>query len=74
MGLTADIRRPSQTVFFPPDDLSGGKPACPAGKQVLKRCLYSAMENINSTMILYRHNNKNTRAAIDVFFAARVAR
>jgi hypothetical protein len=51
-----------------------GKPACPAGKQVLKRCLYSAMEDINSAMILYRHNNKNNRAAIDVFFAARVAR
>ena len=28
-------RRRTQTVFFPPDDLSGGKPACPPGKQVL---------------------------------------
>jgi hypothetical protein len=33
--LTADARRHAQTVFFPPADLSGGKPVCPAGKQVL---------------------------------------
>lgn len=32
--LTADPRRHAQTLFFSPDDLSGGKPACPSGKQV----------------------------------------
>ena len=32
------------------------------------------MENINSTINLYRHIKKNNRVAIDVFFAARVAR
>lgn len=26
-----------QTISFPPDDLSGGKPACPSGKQVFKK-------------------------------------
>ena len=72
--LTADARRHPQTVFFPPDDLSGGKPACPPGKQVLKGCLYSAMGSINSTVNLYGHINNINRAAIDVFFTARVAR
>jgi hypothetical protein len=28
------------------------------------------MENINSTMILSRHSNKNNRVAIDVFLPA----
>jgi hypothetical protein len=32
------------------------------------------MENINSTMNLYRNINKNNRAAIDEFFAARACR
>ena len=41
---------------------------------ILKRSFYSAMENINSTMILYRHSTKNNRVAIDVFFAGRVGR
>ena len=31
------------------------------------------MENISSIMNLYRHINKNNRAAIDVFFVPRVA-
>jgi hypothetical protein len=38
--LTADERRHAQTVFFSPDDLSGGKPACPEGKQVLEKRHY----------------------------------
>jgi hypothetical protein len=35
--LTADKRRRAQTVFFSPADLSGEKPACPAGKQVFTK-------------------------------------
>ena len=39
-----------------------------------KWCLLSAVEDIKSTINVHRHINKNNRVAIDVFFAARVAR
>jgi hypothetical protein len=72
--LTADPRRQSQTVFFSPDDLSGEKPACPSGKQVLKMWWYPKVANFNSVMHLYKHININNRIAIGEFFAAQVAR
>jgi hypothetical protein len=69
LNLTADLRRHAQTVFFPPDDLPGGKPACPSGNQVLKCCHNLAMKNINSTINFSRHINKNNRMAIDGFLS-----
>jgi len=58
--------------FFPPADLPGGKPACPEGKQVLKNRWYSKEAYFNSTWN-YLIDITN-RIAIDVFFAAQVAR
>jgi hypothetical protein len=40
-SLTADPRRYAQTVIFPPDDLSGEKPACPSGNQVFTKQICS---------------------------------
>jgi hypothetical protein len=70
-------RRPTQILAdnnFPLADLARENLHALRSNRFLKRCPYSAMENNNNIMNLFRHNNINNRAAIDVFFAARVER
>ena len=56
-----------QGQYFFPCRPGQGKPACPLGKQVLKKSPQLGLTSFNSTMKIHRHLNNIPRGAIGSF-------